>query len=398
MLKKALFLVTLSVQVFYAQSLDSLLELVETKNYILKAKEVKIKSNLVDEQLSSTWSNPVIGIGVSDINLDEPTARDIEAMQTQFITYSQVIPTNGKLELSNEIRKYDTQISELAYTDFKQKLQSEVILYGYNIYYNNEKLTVLEKYLKNLEHQKKLMNLLYENGKLDQSSLVTQDIKIYKLNLQKQKILYSISKMKKNLENIVYTKIDTITLGDLFANFTIDIHNILENHPLILMEKEKIKQQSQKIALENSKKISDVKLTVGYYQRERFDDYVSLNVSIPLSIQGREKLEIKKSKIEKNIIEDKLRGLQQQIKSTIEDLQENIKLSKQNFILIDETMIPLNDTLEQSHKMHLSANTMQSIQVYESTNSKLELLLLSQDEKINYYNALSKLYYFKGQL
>ena len=186
-------------------------------------------------------------------------------------------------------------------------------------------------------------------------------------------------------------------MGDFFANFSIDIENTLENHPLILIEKEKIKQQTQKIALENSKKISDVKLTVGYYQREKFDDYVSLNVSIPLSIQGREKLQVKKSKIEKNIIEDKLLGLQQQIKSTIEDLEENIKLSKQNFILIDEKMIPLNDSLEQSHKMHLSANTMQSIKVYESTNSKLELLLLSQDEKINYYNALSKLYYFKGK-
>ena len=398
MLKKTLFLVIVSVQILYSQSIESILKLIDTNNYILKAKEIQITSSLVDADLSSTWSNPVLGIGVSDINLDEPTSRDIEAMQTQYITYSQVIPTNGKLKLSNEIKQYDTKINKLEYLNYKQKLQSEALLYSYNIFYNNEKLTILKRYLKNLQHQKKLMNLLYENGKLDQSILVTQDIKIYKLNLKKQKLIYTISKMKKSLEDIVYTKIDTITFDDFFGKFSINMKSVLENHPLVLMEKEKIKQQTQKIALENSKKISDVKLTIGYYQREKFDDYISFNIAIPLSIQGREKLQVKKSKIEKNIIQDKLRALQQQIKSTIEDLEENIKLNKQNFTLIDEKMIPLNDGLEQTHKLHLGANTMQSIKIYESMNSKLELLLLSQEEKINYYSALSKLYYFKGEL
>ena len=398
MLKKTLFLVIVSVQILYSQSIESILKLIDTNNYILKAKEIQITSSLVDADLSSTWSNPVLGIGVSDINLDEPTSRDIEAMQTQYITYSQVIPTNGKLKLSNEIKQYDTKINKLEYLNYKQKLQSEALLYSYNIFYNNEKLTILKRYLKNLQHQKKLMNLLYENGKLDQSILVTQDIKIYKLNLKKQKFIYTISKMKKSLEDIVYTKIDTITFNDFFGKFSINMKSVLENHPLVLMEKEKIKQQTQKIALENSKKISDVKLTVGYYQREKFDDYISFNIAIPLSVQGREKLQVKKSKIEKNIIQDKLRALQQQIKSTIEDLEENIKLNKQNFTLIDEKMIPLNDGLEQTHKLHLGANTMQSIKIYESMNSKLELMLLSQEEKINYYSALSKLYYFKGEL
>lgn len=398
MLKKTLFLVIVSVQILYSQSIESILKLIDTNNYILKAKEIQITSSLVDADLSSTWSNPVLGIGVSDINLDEPTSRDIEAMQTQYITYSQVIPTNGKLKLSNEIKQYDTKINKLEYLNYKQKLQSEALLYSYNIFYNNEKLTILKRYLKNLQHQKKLMNLLYENGKLDQSILVTQDIKIYKLNLKKQKLIYTISKMKKSLEDIVYTKIDTITFDDFFGKFSINMKSVLENHPLVLMEKEKIKQQTQKIALENSKKISDVKLTIGYYQREKFDDYISFNIAIPLSIQGREKLQVKKSKIEKNIIQDKLRALQQQIKSTIEDLEENIKLNKQNFTLIDQKMIPLNDGLEQSHKLHLGANTMQSIKIYESMNSKLELMLLSQEEKINYYSALSKLYYFKGEL
>lgn len=398
MFKRTFFILVGFMQIATATSLENILELVETNNYMLKAKETKIRSSKIDVALSNTWSNPVFGIGATDINLNNPTSRDLEAMQTQYITYSQVIPTNGKLKLANDIKEYDTNINKLEYNNYKQKLKSEALLYSYNLYYKNKKLIVLNNYIKNLNNQKKLMNLLYENGKLDQSSLLTVDIKIYKVTLQKQKLLYSISKIKKSLENIVYEKIDTITLSKSFDNLTININNILENHPLILIEKERMKQESQKIELENRNKISDVKFTIGYYQRERFDDYMSFNIAIPLSIQGIEKLKIKKSQIEKIFIKENLIGLQQKIKTTINDLEDKRKLSKQNFTLIDDEMIPLNDTLEKAHKIHLSTNTMQSLSVYESTNSKYELMLLSKDEKINYFDALSKLLYFKGEL
>ena len=72
--------------------------------------------------------------------------------------------------------------------------------------------------------------------------------------------------------------------------------------------------------------------------------------------------------------------------------------SQENFELIENKMIPLNDTLEQSHKIHLSTNRMQSLEVYESTNSKFELVLLSYDEKMNSFTARSQLYYFKGKI
>ena len=398
MIKKICLLVVGLSYALSATTLENILDLVEENNSILKAKQKLVESSKIDAQLSNTWSNPVVGLGATDINLDSPSKRDIEAMQTQFITYSQSIPTNGKLKLATDIKNNDTNIKNLEYVEFKQKLQSQAMLYSYSLYFENQKLEIVNKYISNLHDQKELMHLLYENGKLDQSKLVSIDIKLYKQKLQQQKIAYKISNIQSNLANIIYRKIDSVEFSNNYGNSMIDLDFILENHPLVLIEKEKIKQQTQKIELENRKKISDVKLTVGYYQREKFDDYLSFNVAIPLSIQGKEKLKVQKSKIEKNTTEDKLVGLQKQIETTIEDLQQKIILSKQNFELIENKMIPLNETLSQSHKMHLSTNTMDSINVYESTNSKLELLLLVSDEKMNYFTALAKLYYFKGKL
>jgi outer membrane protein TolC len=402
MIKKICFLIFGLSQFINATTLDTILDMVEQNNSILKAKQTAVDSSKIDAQLSNTWNNPILGIGASDINLDAPSKRDIEAMQTQFVTYTQTIPTNGKLELSTNIKNNDTNVKHLEYIDFKQKLKSQAMLYAYSIYFENNKLKILNKYISNLNDQKELMNLLYENGKLDQSELVSIDIKLYKQKLQKQKQNYKISKLQSDLANIIYRKIDTIELSQninfQITNKDIEMKNILENHPLVLIEKEKIKQQKKIIELENRKKISDVKLTVGYYQRERFDDYMSFNLAIPLSIYGTEKLKIQKSKIEKLTKEEKLVGLQKQIETTVEDLEQKIVLSKENFELIENKMIPLNDTLEQTHKMHFSTNTMQSINVYESTNSKFELMLLVNDEKINYFTAVAQLYYFKGQL
>ena len=400
MFKKICFLIIGFIQVTNATTIESILELVETNNYILKAKQREINSSSVEADLANTWSNPVLGIGVSDINLDTPSKRDIEAMQTQFITYTQSIPTNGKLSLSHDIKNNDIRIKQLEYIDFKNKLKSQAILYSYEFYYEQKKLEILNKYIENLNSQKELMNLLYENGKLDQSKLVSIDIKIYKLQLQKQNLIYKVSKIQTNLENIIYRKVEQIDISQKskYLNSSIKLESVLTNHPLVLIEKEKIKKQTQKIELEKRKKISDINFNVGYYQRERFDDYVSFSVAIPLSIQGTEKLQVKKSQIEKTSIENNLKGLEKQIQTTIDDLKNKIILSKQNFELIENKMIPLNETLEQSHKMHLSTNMMQSLEVYESTNGKFELLLLSYDEKVNYFGALSQLYYFKGEL
>jgi outer membrane protein TolC len=398
MLKKTVILVVLGLHYINAQSLENILELVENNNYSLKEKQSLINMSKVNVELSDTWQNPTLGFGVNDINLDHATSRDLEAMQTQFVSYSQVIPTNGKLESKVEIKKYELNIKQLEYLNYKQKLKSQVMKYSYNIYYENKKNKIINHYLENLIKQKELMQLLYENGKITQSKVVSLNLRIYKLTLKKQKLNLEISHLKSSLENIIYEKIDNIQINEYIDKDGIDVENILENHLLILIQKEKIKQQQEKTELAQKKNFSDVKFTVGYYNREKFDDFMSFNISIPLNIQGREKLEMKKSQVNETSIKDSLRSLQQQIKTTLDDLEEKINISKQNFDLIENTMIPLNDTLEESHTIHLSTNMMNSISVYDSKNSKYDLMLLAIDEKINYFDAISKLEYFKGNL
>jgi len=398
MIKNLIIGLVLSTSIVSAQSLSTILELIENNNSTIKQQKYNIDVSKITEALSNSWQNPVIGFGFNDINLDNPNSRDLEPMQTQYISYSQVIPTNGKLQTKTNISRYNSVIDEIKLENLKIKLKSQAISLVYNYILQKEKLTLLYKYLDNLKKQKELITLLYENGKIDQSKLVSLDLREYKLELKKQKIEYKIAKIHALLENLTYEKIDTITVKENRYNDSVNIDSILDSHPLVQIVKNKIKQQEQKTKLAKDEKISDVKFTVGYYNRENFDDYISMNLSLPLGLQGREKLQIQQSYTKTKALNNQLLALQQQLKTTIDELLIKISTSKKNYLMIEEKMIPLNDSLKQSHTIHLSTNMMNSISVYESINNRYDLLLLSKDEKLSYLEALSKLQYFKGNL
>ena len=387
MIKNLIIGLVLSTSIVSAQSLSTILELIENNNSTIKQQKYNIDVSKTTEELSNSWQNPVIGFGFNDINLDNPNSRDLEPMQTQYISYSQVIPTNGKLQTKTNISRYNSVIDEIKLENLKIKLKSQAISLGYNYILQKEKLTLIYKYLDNLKKQKELITLLYENGKIDQSKLVSLDLREYKLELKKQKIEYKIAKIHALLENLTYEKIDTITVKENRYNDSVNIDSILDSHPLVQIVKNKIKQQEQKTKLAKDEKISDVKFTVGYYNRENFDDYISMNLSLPLGLQGREKLQIQQSYTKTKALNSQLLALQQQLKTTIDELLVKISTSKKNYMMIEEKMIPLNDSLKQSHTIHLSTNMMNSISVYESINNRYDLLLLSKDEKLSYLEA-----------
>ena len=145
----------------------------------LQEKNKSIEKSLYDTKLSTTWANPIIGIGVNDIQLDDVSARDLEAMQTQYISYTQSIPTNGKLALKKDISVYDTKIQTFLLDDYRLKLQATIENYAYKTTIVENKIEVLDKYIQNLEKQKNIANVLYDNGKIKQGDIVKIDLKLY---------------------------------------------------------------------------------------------------------------------------------------------------------------------------------------------------------------------------
>ncbi len=375
-----------------AITLDTLIALGLKQNYTIQEKNKSIEKSLYDTKLSTVWANPTLGFGVNDIQLDDASSRDLEAMQTQYISYTQSIPTNGKLDLKKDISIYDTKVKTFLLNDYRLKLQSGIKNYAYKTTIIENKIKVVDKYIENLHKQKDIANVLYDNGKIKQGDIVKIDLKLYKLELKRNNFEYLKEKYYIALENLVYRKIDSIEVDLKATNFSRVDYNA--NHPYIASIKEQLVQEDKKIAYEDSKKIDDVKFTVSYNQRERFEDYLSFNVAIPLSIQGTEDLKVVKQKIAKNQKMDTLAILEQQFKTDIADLSKKATKSQRNVDIITNNLLPLNEKLQELFELHSSTNIMGSLSMYEAVNEKYELELMRYDELEIYFDAASKLAYY----
>ena len=375
-----------------AITLDTLIALGLKQNYTIQEKNKSIEKSLYDTKLSTVWANPVIGIGVNDIQLDDASSRDLEAMQTQYISYTQSIPTNGKLDIKKDISIYDTKVKTFLLDDYRLKLQSTIKNYAYKVTIIENKIKVVDKYIANLHKQKDIANVLYDNGKIKQGDIVKIDLKLYKLEIKRNNFEYLKEKYYIALENLVYRKIDSIEVDLKDTNFSRVDYNA--NHPFIASIKEQLAQEDKKIAYEDSKKIDDVKFTVSYNQRERFEDYLSFNVAIPLSIQGSEDLKVAKQKIAKHQKMDTLAIAEQQFKTDIADLSKKATKSQRNVNIITNNLLPLNEKLQELFELHSSTNMMGSLSMYEAVNEKYELELIRYDELEIYFDAASKLAYY----
>jgi outer membrane protein TolC len=379
-------------------TLDNLIALAKKKNFIIQEQNRSIEKTLYDTKLSTVWENPVLGIGVNDIQLDDVSARDLEAMQTQYISYTQSIPTNGKLNLQKDISVYDTKITTLQRDDSILKLVSTVRNYAYKIATVEKKIAVLNNYMLNLTKQKEIANVLYDNGKINQGDVVKIELKFYKLVLKKSNFEYQKEKYYIALENLVYTKVDSIE--ELSLEYKEDIGiQYNDTHPFVASIKEQLNQEDKKIAYEQSKKIDDLKFSVSYNQREAFEDYLSFSISIPLAIQGRENLKVAKQKINKDQKLDTLEGIEQKFKTDIADLSKKAQNSQHNLNTITNNLLPLTEKLQELFELHSSTNMMGSLSMYDAVNEKYELELMKYDELEIYFETVSRLAYYdiKGQ-
>jgi len=392
MLKNILLTIILFSSYASAITLDTLIALGLKQNYTLQEKNKSIEKSQYNTKLSMVWTNPIIGIGVNDIQLDDVSSRDLEAMQTQYISYTQKIPTNNKLDLKKDISIYDTNIQTLLLDDYKLKLQSTIKNYAYKTTIIENKIKVVDKYIKNLQKQKEIANVLYDNGKIKQGDIIKIDLKLYKLEIKRNNFTYLKDKYYIALENLVYKKIDSVELD--VTNTKFNKVNYNENHPFIASIKGELSQANKKIAYENSKKIDDLKFTVSYNQRKRFEDYLSFKIAIPLSIQGSEDLKVSKQKIAKHQKMDRFIIAEQQFKTNIDKLSKKAIKSQHNINIVKNNLLPLNEKLQKLFELHSSTNMMSSMNMYKAVNEKYDLELMKYDELEIYFDAISKLAYY----
>lgn len=401
MLKKSLLLSSiLFLNIAQAQSIDSIIDNTFKNNYSLKALEESIKSAKEQISLSSNWKNPTLSFGATDIQFDDVTRRDLEPMQAQFIGFSQVIPINNKLQTQKKIATNDYEISKLSVEDKKLQYKSNIYEYTYYIKLLEERLSLLDEFKSNTLKLEKLLKELYKYNKASQIQIVNAQIMYQELNLKSQKLKTMLNTLYLKLEQITYEKIENININTKIKEIKLSTN--IDTHPKILSLIETSKKQNNISTLEKEKKNSDVKVSLNYFQRDsKYEDYVNIAVSIPLSIYGSEDIKSRKAKIKTVEINHKIQDTKLTFENKIKTYQQKIDDSIKTLNIINKNIIPKFKQLQEVLEAYNSYNYSKMVDSKSLINNLNEIIkykLKAIDEKEKYFESLAKSIYFTKEI
>lgn len=392
-MKKVAIALSFLISSSFALSLDEIVDTALKNNQNLKSIQSSINMADEDIKLSRKWKNPTLTLGVNDIHFDEPFKRDSEAMQGQYIGFSQVIPVGDKLDIKEKVSKKDKNIVTLQLEDKKLILKSKIYEISYNILILEKKLKLLSKYERNIKKVEKLSQALYSLGKSSQNEILNAKVAYSNVQIQKQNLKNMIDNLYLKLEQISYKKIDTIDASLEVEKLVLNMD--MQNHPKIRMQEEKIRKFNQLSRLELENEKGDIKVNIAYFNRDsKFKDYANISVNIPLSLYKTEKVKALKQKIKANEERSNLEDTKQNFKIELMSLENNINSAYSNYSLINKTIIPLKQKIQKNIENYNSFSGIKPQMAILNLNELISYELKSYEQLKEYFSNYSKSKYY----
>jgi len=364
--------------ILQAQTLQEVIEYSFKHNYQLQILQEEQEITETESDIDALWSDPILKIGINDIQSDKPLNRNEEAMQNQFISLSQTIPLSNKLKISSNIDKEKIEVieekKEILKVDIAFTIRKDFIKASYA----QNSLDILEKYISFLQTP---MNLLVNLSAVD-SNNVEEYIKTellqknYKLKLQN--FLENIEIAKEEIELVGNIKIDSFDNEAVLKFYDQErletlLDNISTDNPRLKMVNRLKVVAKKNLLLANAKKQADITVTSGVYQRFDRNDYISVAVSYPLFIhnrQSKQKIQaIKRVNIQNITYNQTKVKLEQSLKIYLRKL----KTINQELIILDEIKIKIKKLI-QNAKSELSVGGS-LVHYYELFTKKTDNLL-----------------------
>lgn len=377
----------------YAFGASPLVERAFQNNYEIKA--------LMDEQnalkhevdLSKTWDNPMLALGVDDIFLNEPLTRNQE-MQNESIALSQKIYTASKLDIKESIALQNLAIKMLELKDKKLSLATEITTLQHAFIRIENDLTIIAKYEKILQDLKEA-HIAYNYTSPHYADTLNNTVLQKNLLIEKKTLLKEKAVLMYKLESLINEKVPESFIKDLpkQSSFEGDATAfLLKNNPKLQIQHTLTKRELGNLQLEVASKTPDVTISVGFKRRQGRDNYGFLSFEMPLPIYGRENLSIQKATLMKNATEQSASALTNALTYELQDETLNKELLMDKIILTKEILAEnkkiydnLSTTAFSQNDILLSLlnNLMQTVE----TEIKMNTLTYMYEEslaKINY--------------
>jgi outer membrane protein TolC len=379
----------------YAQSLESLLEALPKQNLSLVQGRDAIMIEDTQLDVSDSWENPYLTVGANDLLVDDILARDKEPMQTQYVTLSQKIPIGGKKSLQKSIALVDRELAHLAYHDKLLSLQSRVSRLGYRVAIIDEKRALIEAYQKSVQKLKRLHTKRYEVGKSSLSAIEKTKILSKKLRIKADKLTTMKQRFLYQLEQLTYQDVSSVEVALVMDK---KIQTDIRLHPRLKMADLKTQKAKESLKLKRAQTTPDMKLGLGYFQREDRGDYLSVNIGMALPIWGKEQSGVDVALLKQNQAKSSLKSLTFTMQKEVENLRSLMADSMQSYTIIKEEILPKQRFIHKLLNREIFTKDSSTQLLYENLNEMILLEFEAFDEMESYFDAYAELLYFKGEI
>ncbi|MGM0518928.1 MAG: TolC family protein [Campylobacterota bacterium] len=392
-MKKLAFTLLLTTTLGFAVSIEQIVSSGLENSRDLKSINYSIKIANENIKLASKYSDPMLTFGVNDIWLNKPFKRDKEAMQASYIGISQVIPTNNKLEIKEQIAKKDMKIQSLVLEEKKLKLKSKIYELAYSIVVLEEKLGLLNEYEQNLIKLQTLSTDFYKLGNGNQNEVLNTKVLLLNLKIKKEKFENIINNLYLKLEQVSYMKIRDIDIGEKLKKLVLNMDS--NKHPKIKQGYIKAKKYIYLSKLERAKKIPDIKVNLSYFSRDsKFEDYANISVNIPLTINNTQSVKSLKAKFKSNEISSKLDDTKEELQVKFKSLLNSANSALRNYKLIRTEIIPIKNTIQNNLENYNSFLESKPQMIIKNLNSLISFEMEALDEKFEYFSNYAKTKYY----
>ncbi len=341
---RSLSFLSLLVLALHAVSLPELIESARAKHPSLEAIKERIAAADDAMKRAKNFDNPTLGLGINDIRLDEPSNRSLERMQTQSVTLSQKIPWFGKRDAKEAIEKAAKRVLFASLKEAEALLVARIKQSAYRLWETERLIEVTQQTMALTQQNIELFEAYTASGDSGDTHMGIMSAELMKSNLktalkrliaQKERILALLGYLSFRDLNEVEVKLpdrDTVPSEKLLS--------MAKGSPVIKREEAKELLESRRLELSRLASDIDPTITLGYFHRSAYEDYLSLGIGFSLPIYGSEKSELQERRAlllaQKSMVADS----KKRVAAKVEELLATAEMNREIVDIIEKESIP----------------------------------------------------------
>ncbi|MBU1657591.1 TolC family protein [bacterium] len=382
-----------------AQNLNEIISHSLESHNSLRSIEQKISSFNDALELSQNFQNPELSLSIGDIQFKEPLNRSIEPMQYTSLNIKQKIPYFGKRAANASLVNAQKDIVFSSLQEAKVALVKEIKITAYTIWELEQKLLIIDEYIKLAKSNIELSNAYGSSGESWHVEIASMQLSLLELNIKYSRMNSALKSLYAKLSYLGAKEIKSVQVdADVMQPKSLDTYakDLLNNKSYA----KQFKQVQEKNSLVKVKELDsniDPFISVGYFYREAFEDYISVSVGAALPLYGSEDLNVQKAR--KEVLEAELNktDVYEKLKVNLGEAHAELLSNYEVYLIISQRSI-----VELEHMIEVAESMLKNGKNLLSYTKLLEKKLSLDEQKFAaqaaYKRAEANIEALKGEI